>query len=153
MSSLVERTTFRFAPHHAELDQRAKAFADAELMAHGHEESDAFAKAITLKLGAAGLLEPCVELDVRGIALLRERVAYASGLADSMAALQGLGYGPIALMGTPAQKERWRGPVSVRCISTRRICTFSLVSSNPSALRVPRNDARYSTGVVPLPVG
>lgn len=112
MSSLVERTTFRFAPHHAELDQRAKAFADAELMAHGHEESDAFAKAITLKLGAAGLLEPCVELDVRGIALLRERVAYASGLADSMAALQGLGYGPIALMGTPAQKERWRGPVS-----------------------------------------
>ncbi|MFO0723275.1 MAG: acyl-CoA dehydrogenase family protein [Myxococcota bacterium] len=109
--NLVERTSFAFSDAHRALDDRAKSFVDAELMHRGHEESDDFAKAITRRLGEAGFLEACVDLDVRAIAILRERVAYASGLADSMLALQGLGYGPIALAGSAAQKERWRGPV------------------------------------------
>ncbi|NJK89040.1 MAG: acyl-CoA dehydrogenase [Myxococcales bacterium] len=48
-----------------------------------------------------------MDLDVLGVCLLRDIVAQSSGLADSMLALQGLGYGPIALAGSSAQREQY----------------------------------------------
>ena len=63
---------------------------------------------MTRALGEAGLLSACTALDVPSICLLREVVAAGSGLADSMLALQGLGYGPIALAGDEAQQSEWR---------------------------------------------
>ncbi len=76
-----------------------------------YEESDEAGLKMTLAMGGAGVLDACVNLDVPAICLARELVAFASGLADSMLALQGLGYGPLALRGTDAQKDTWREKV------------------------------------------
>lgn len=94
-----------------DLEARAKAVVAGSIEPRAHEESDEAALEMTRALGRAGLLDAGVELDVPAICVLREVVASSSGLADSMLALQGLGYGPIALAGTDAQKERWREPV------------------------------------------
>jgi alkylation response protein AidB-like acyl-CoA dehydrogenase len=67
-------------------------------------------------LGRAGWLKHAVphpyggareRLDVRSICLVRETLAYASGLADFAFAMQGLGSAPIALFGSEAQRERY----------------------------------------------
>src|SRR2546421_10774431 len=47
------------------------------------------------------------ELDIRSICLIREALAYHSGLADFAFAMQGLGSGPISLFGSDEQKRRW----------------------------------------------
>jgi len=109
---IVERVSIAFEERHHALEASAKAFTTAHVMAHGHDESDAFARRITHEMGAAGLLDAGVALDVRGICLAREAIAYGSGLADSMLALQGLGYGPIALGGTDAQRAEWKPRVT-----------------------------------------
>jgi acyl-CoA dehydrogenase len=68
------------------------------------------------QLGAMGLLEHVVPqayggrakwLQVGSLCAAREAIAYHSGLADAMFALQGLGSGPLTLFGTEAQKQRW----------------------------------------------
>lgn len=102
------RTAIAFTEAHAALEEKARAFTAEHVTPYGDQESDDFARAITVKLGAAGLLDAGVDLDVRGICLAREAVGYGSGLADSMLALQGLGYGPIALGGSEAQRAEWR---------------------------------------------
>lgn len=93
------------------LELKARGVVDRDVRPREHEDSDEAALAMVRALGAEGLLDPCVALDVPAICLLREVVAHASGLADSMLALQGLGYGPIALAGTEAQRAEWSGPV------------------------------------------
>lgn len=45
--------------------------------------------------------------EVRSLVALREGLAYGSGLADAMFALQGLGAVPIHLAGSTEQKETW----------------------------------------------
>lgn len=47
------------------------------------------------------------ELDVRSICLIRESLAYHSGLADFAFAMQGLGSGPISLFGSDALKKKY----------------------------------------------
>ncbi|MBK6690266.1 MAG: acyl-CoA dehydrogenase [Deltaproteobacteria bacterium] len=94
-----------------ELERKARAFVAAEVAPREHEESDDAAVAMTLAMGDAGLLDAAVDLDVPAICVLREVVASASGLCDSMLALQGLGYAPIALYGNDGQKARWREAV------------------------------------------
>ena len=67
------------------------------------------------ELGRAGLLQVCVPgaygsgsgragVDVRSLALARETLARASGLADFALAMQGLGSAPVSLFGSEAQK-------------------------------------------------
>lgn len=107
----AERTAIEFTAAHHALEAKARAFVAEHVTPRGHEESDDFARHITASMGAAGLLDAGVALDVRGICLAREAVGYGSGLADSMLALQGLGYGPIALGGSDAQRARWLEPV------------------------------------------
>ncbi|HWY70766.1 MAG TPA: acyl-CoA dehydrogenase [Terriglobales bacterium] len=46
-------------------------------------------------------------LDVRSICLIRESLAYPSGLADFAFAMQGLGSGPISLFGSDALKKKY----------------------------------------------
>ncbi len=45
--------------------------------------------------------------DCRAICIVRENLARASGFADVMFAMQGLGAAPIALAGTPEQRGYW----------------------------------------------
>src|SRR5688572_16633760 len=85
---------------HRALEKKAKSIVDQKIAPHETEDSDEAALSMVRALGEAGLLDPCVELDVPSICVLREVVAHSSGLADSMLALQGLGYGPLALQGT-----------------------------------------------------
>ncbi|MEP7282318.1 MAG: acyl-CoA dehydrogenase family protein [Rubrivivax sp.] len=69
------------------------------------------------ELGHAGLLRVCVPgayfdakggeregIDVRSLALARETLGRASGLADFALAMQGLGSAPVSLFGNDAQK-------------------------------------------------
>jgi acyl-CoA dehydrogenase len=67
-------------------------------------------------LGAAGWLRYVVpgeyggtreNLDVRSICLIRETLAYRSGLGDFAFAMQGLGSGPISLFGSNEQKSQY----------------------------------------------
>ncbi len=66
------------------------------------------------ELGRAGLLRVCVpqaygglreQVDVRSLALARELLGCASGLADFALAMQGLGSAPVSLFGNAAQRD------------------------------------------------
>ena len=111
MSTIFESVGIALESSHQELEARAAAFAREVVAPMEDDESDEFGIEITRKLGEAGLLDVCVDLDVRGICLVRECMAQYSGLIDSMVALQGLGYCPIELAGNDAQKGEWREKV------------------------------------------
>src|SRR6476469_10716519 len=70
------------------------------------------ARALLALFGSEGWLKPIFDLDLRGCCLMRESLGEASPLADAVFALQGLGTTPILLGGTPAQKDRWLGPIA-----------------------------------------
>jgi len=81
-----------------------------------HADIDADCAEIRAALGEAGLTRQAVpsayggaqeSLDVRSLCLVREHLAYRSGLADFVFAMQGLGSGAISLFGTSAQKQAW----------------------------------------------
>jgi acyl-CoA dehydrogenase len=89
----------------------------ALLHEHG-EDTDEAAHALVARLvpeiGRAGLLRACVpaahggarpSVDVRSLAIARETLARASGLADFALAMQGLGSAPVSLFGTEAQQR------------------------------------------------
>jgi len=89
----------------------------ALLREHG-EDSDEAAHTLVARLvpelGRAGLLRACVpaahggeraSVDVRSLAIARETLARASGLADFALAMQGLGSVPVSLFGTEAQQR------------------------------------------------
>src|SRR5881409_2116238 len=103
-------------PHHTPLAERAGGFAMEEIAKRPEPVEDADARrearALLGLLGAGGWLQPILDLDLRGCCLMREALGEASPLADAVFALQGLGTTPILLGGTPAQKERWLGPIA-----------------------------------------
>jgi len=72
---------------------------------------DAACAAILKALADGGWLRNAVPvdgpLDVRTLCLTRETLARASGLADFVFAMQGLGSGPISLFGTDAQRAKY----------------------------------------------
>jgi acyl-CoA dehydrogenase len=92
-----------FEPAHAELGSTLEASfraADAELHAPAR---------VIPRLAALGLLDlvvpkPDARLDVRGLSLAREAMAYASPLADGIFAVQGLSAHPLVM--TPSFKRR-----------------------------------------------
>jgi acyl-CoA dehydrogenase len=65
------------------------------------------ARQILTRLGRAGWFAPILETDLRACVMIRESLAAASPLADSVFALQALGSTPIVLAGTAELKERW----------------------------------------------
>src|SRR6478672_11133180 len=103
-------------PQHASLAARVGRFALGEIAGRLEPADDAAARvearALLGLLGEGGWLQPILDLDLRGCCLMREALAEASPLADAVFALQGLGTTPILLGGTPAQKDRWLGPIA-----------------------------------------
>jgi acyl-CoA dehydrogenase len=103
-------------PHHTQLAERAGGFAMGEIAQRPEPVEDADARrearALLGLLGAGGWLQPILDLDLRGCCLMREALGEASPLADAVFALQGLGTTPILLGGSPAQKDRWLGPIA-----------------------------------------
>ncbi len=84
-------------------------------------------------------------LDVRSLCLLRETLAYHSGLADFCFAMQGLGSGPISFFGSPQLQETWLPAVA----SGKSIAAFALsekqAGSDVSAMttRAERDGEHY----------
>ncbi len=79
-------------------------------MGAGQSGLDAACRGLVSLLAKGGWLTHAVpesggdvdqQLDVRSLCLLRETLAYHSGLADFCFAMQGLGSGPISLFGNP----------------------------------------------------
>ena len=103
-------------PHHTVHAERAGRFTTREIAGRSAPAADASARkearALVGLLGAGGWLQPILDLDLRGCCLVREALGEASALADAVFALQGLGTTPILLGGTPAQKDRWLGPIA-----------------------------------------
>ena len=84
--------------------------------AHGEASVDDEARAWVRALGDAGWLRYVVPrahggitetLDVRSICLIREALAYESGIGDFAFAMQGLGTGAISLFGSDTQKQQY----------------------------------------------
>ncbi len=77
------------------------------------DESREQAREILARLGAAGWCRHAVPaedgtaVDLRACCLIREALAAASPLADSVFALQALGAMPISLAGADEQRRRW----------------------------------------------
>ena len=81
-----------------------------------HHDVDASCRTLVAALGEAGILAHAVtaphggantRLDLRSLCLIRETLAYRSGLADFAFAMQGLGTSPITLFGSPEQQARF----------------------------------------------
>ncbi|MEO7104674.1 MAG: acyl-CoA dehydrogenase family protein [Gemmatimonadaceae bacterium] len=88
---------------------------DADIEPRG-SEIDTRCTALAKQLGSAGWLAHAAispyggtlaTLDVRSLCLMRETLAFQSGLADFVFALQALGAGPITLFGSDDLKRRY----------------------------------------------
>jgi len=125
-------------PRHTSLAERAGSFAMREIAALPQPADDdaARSEARTLLglLGAGGWLQPILDLDLRGCCLMREALGEASPLADAVFALQGLGTTPILLSGSPAQKERWLGPIAQGAVMTAFAMTEPEAGSDVAAV-------------------
>jgi len=122
-----------FSQHHRALLPQLADWAAAEIAPHAHDEHDidALSRRFAVQLGEAGWLRYCVpaayggaheRLDVRSLCLIRETLAYASGLADFAFAMQGLGSASIALCGSEALRRAYLPKV---CAGTQ-IAAFAL---------------------------
>jgi acyl-CoA dehydrogenase len=83
-------------------------------------------RAIVLELGARGFLRSFApktgKVDLRGICLVREGLAWASGGADSLFAVQGLGTYPIHTFGSAEQTSRF----VPEAVAGRAVAAFAL---------------------------
>ena len=124
-------------PAHGALAERARGLA-AEIAARPAPTDDDAARiearALLSVLGAGGWLQPIFDLDLRGCCLMREALGEASPLADAVFALQGLGTTPILLGGSPAQKERWLGPIAAGEVMTAFAMTEPDAGSDVTAI-------------------
>lgn len=84
--------------------------------AHGKTDVDDIVRKLVAMLGEAGWLRYVIPashggafdaLDVRSLALIRETLAYYTGLADFAFAMQGLGTGGITLAGSDELKDHY----------------------------------------------
>ena len=103
-----------FEQRHRALAEKIDAWAAANLGELDHHDVDAACCKLVALLGHDGWLQHTApgdaegdKIDVRTLALVRETLAYHSGLADFSFAMQGLGAGPISLFGSPEQRRAW----------------------------------------------
>jgi len=112
-----------FDTDHPPLQERARAWAEKAFSNESGEDADVekAGRRIVEDLGRAGWLAYAVpksfggardKIQVRDVCLLREELAYASALADTMFAVQALGSYPITLAGTDEQKLRSLPPIA-----------------------------------------
>ena len=113
------------------LDSNREAVSDANC-----GDADKALREVVRRLGAAGWLrfiapqqhsDGATRLDVRTLCLIREALAYRSGLADLAFAMQGLGSAPISLFGSSELIARY---VSQTAAGTR-VAAFAI--SEPDA--------------------
>ena len=125
-------------PHHTRLAELGGTFAMGEIAGRPEPVEDADARrearALLGLLGTGGWLQPILDLDLRGCCLMREALAEASPLADAVFALQGLGTTPILLSGSPAQKDRWLGPIAQGKVMTAFAMTEAEAGSDVAAI-------------------
>jgi acyl-CoA dehydrogenase len=126
-------------PRHKQLALRLDDWARVtlpSLLAEAPDDIDATCRTLVRALGKSGWLRHCVPaaygganeaLDVRSLAIIREALAYHSGLADFAFAMQGLGSGAISLFGSEAQKQKYLPAVA----AGQKIAAFAL--SEPEA--------------------
>ncbi|HEY8338141.1 MAG TPA: acyl-CoA dehydrogenase family protein [Tardiphaga sp.] len=106
-----------FDDHHRKLSAELSQWAAASVPALvDHHDVDGSCKRLVRAMGDAGWLRVAVpashgglypSFDVRALCLVRETLAYVSGLADFAFAMQGLGTGPISLFGSEEMKARY----------------------------------------------
>ena len=133
-----------FGPDHAALRTEVGRIAATELAPLiDHHDVDGSCRRLVAALGRTGLLRHAVtaphggraeRLDVRSLCLIRETLAYHSGLADFAFAMQGLGTGPITLFGTEAQKARFLPPVALGDVLSAFALTEPEAGSDVAAL-------------------
>ena len=126
-----------FDDSHRALAVDADAWAGDVIAPLEHEEPsddaalDALCRRLVGLLAEGGWLRYCVPgshggatdaLDVRSLCLIREILAYRSGLADFCFVMQGLGTGAISLFGSEALKSRYLPGTA----SGERIAAFAL---------------------------
>ena len=130
-----------FEPAHRDFKQCLDAWCLQHLAHAAHDESrdavDAECLRLVTLLGQGGWLRHAVagtahgaaadHIDTRQLCLLRETLAFHSGLADFAFAMQGLGSGAISLRGTPDQKKTYLP----RVVRGQTLAAFAL--SEPEA--------------------
>jgi acyl-CoA dehydrogenase len=105
-----------FSDHHHDLIATVRRFAAREVEPRTAEtgNGDEAAQELIGLMADAGLLRYVVpqayegvfpDLDLRSLCLIREELAYASGLADTMFVMQGLGSYPVTLAGNDTLKR------------------------------------------------
>ena len=115
-----------FETYHREVVEWADEWCAANPVDH-NADLDSACREIVRSLGASPLLRlvnpfHAIGYQMRSLALIRERLARHSGLADFAFAMQGLGLGPIVDCGSPEQKAEW-GP---RVAEGEAIAAFAL---------------------------
>jgi len=111
-----------FETRHKTLALKLGAWAQSHLEAPHPSDVDETCRQLVKQLGTAGWLRHAVAgmayggaldtVDTRVICLIRETLAYHSGLADFSFAMQGLGSGAICLFGNEKQKAQYLPRVS-----------------------------------------
>ena len=120
-----------FTQEHERLANEIGAWAGQRLSGKHPDDVDGACKALLKQLADSGWLnyaapppelDSARPLDVRSLCLIRETLAYHSGLADFVFAMQGLGSGAIGLFGNNEQKHDYLPAVR----SGNRIAAFAL---------------------------
>lgn len=124
-----------FEDRHRSLAVEAQRWAATNISTEGHaheEDVDTACQKLVRQLGDAGWLKYAIggveyggasdEIDTRALCILRETLAWHSGLADFAFALQGLGSGAITLFGNAAQRKKYLAGVK----EGRAIAAFAI---------------------------
>lgn len=116
-----------FEPRHKQLAAAVQEWAAGNLRHSSHSDEsipavDQACRSLVRDLGKSGWLKYAVggsayggsaeRIDTRAVCLIRETLAFHSGLADFAFAMQGLGSGAISLFGTDRQKHRYLSRVA-----------------------------------------
>ncbi len=139
----------RLRPDEDELAREGPVGLEAErlrcrVMARRLAEAGLFGLCIPARYGGKLVRHP-EAIDVRAVCLAREMLAWASGVADVVFAMQGLGSYPIVLAGTDAQREEFLPAV----IDGRSLAAFAITEteagSDAAAMttRAVRDDNGY----------
>jgi acyl-CoA dehydrogenase len=118
-----------YEERHEKLADKVRAFGDKRLRSRAHAEEDTAAatRAVALLMASHDLLGAAVppphgSMDLRSLVVVREGLAYFSGLADAAFATQGLGAFPIALAGSEVQRNRWLPAI----VTAEILCAFAV---------------------------
>ena len=105
-----------FDESHRRLGNEIRSWCQREVSKPEESHVEEQCRTLARSLGSAGWLRYVVPSqyggvhdapDVRSLCLIRETLAYHSGLAEFVFAMQGLGSGPITLFGSEALKRRY----------------------------------------------